>query len=134
MSNKTRPTAVNPYEFLDQLEDTQQREDCKKLLTIMEQVSGQPAVMWGPSIVGFGTYHYKYASGREDDWMKIGFSPRKGKISLYITGDASKYASELHAMGKHEVGKGCIYIKKLADVDEKRLAEIIKTAYNNDTY
>lgn len=87
--------------------------------------------MWGSSIIGFGTVRYKYASGQEGDWMRIGFSPRKGKLSLYITVDAEQYKDQLDETGKYKIGKGCIYINKLADVDKVKLTEIIRSAYSN---
>jgi hypothetical protein len=130
--NKTVPTDGNVISFLANLEDQTQRQDSETLIAIMHEVSGEPPVLWGTSIVGFGLIHYKYASGREGDTMKIGFSPRKGKLSLYVTVDASQYENELAAIGPHEIGKGCIYIKKLADVDVPKLTDLIRHAYNAD--
>lgn len=130
---KTTPNSNNVTDFLAQL-DEQQRADSQVLIKIMQDVSGEPPVMWGTSIIGFDQQRYRYASGREGDWMKIGFSPRKGKLSVYITGDASKYSTQLTAMGKHKIGKGCIYIKCLADVDVQKLADIIKAAYSAKDY
>jgi len=129
--NKTVPNEANVYDFIARLDDSQQQEDSKALVEIMQTISGEKPVLWGSSIVGFGTLQYTYSTGRKGDWMKIGFSPRKGKLSLYITGDASKYSKELDAMGKHKIGKGCIYITKLADVDVQKLTEIIRAAYKS---
>lgn len=132
--NKTVPSKTDPYDFLAGLEDPQQREDSLALLEMMQTISCEQPVLWGPSIIGFGTMHYTYATGREGDWMKIGFSPRKGKLSLYITGDANKYSDALVSMGKHKIGKGCIYINRLADVDVQKLGDIINTAYHSKQY
>ncbi len=126
--NKTLPTATKVEAFLASL-NHQQQQDSRQLIHIMQSISGEPPIMWGSNIIGFGTYHYRYASGREGDWMKLGFSPRKDKLSLYITGDAAKYATELQAMGKHKIGKGCIYIKHLADVDIHQLTKIIALSF-----
>ncbi len=132
--NKTIPTDNDVADFLATLSDETQHRDSEVLIKMMHKISGEPPVMWGSSIIGFGKRHYKYASGREGDWMKIGFSPRKGKISLYITGDANKYVPELDAMGKYEIGKGCIYIKQLVDVDIEKLEAIINKAYQAGDY
>lgn len=128
--NKTAPTSVDVTEFLATLDDEQQRYDSEVLVDMMAQVSGERPVMWGTSIIGFGTFHYTSKSGREGDWMRIGFSPRKGKLSLYITYDASQYDKELEAMGKHKIGKGCVYINRLADVDLGALRQVIELAYH----
>jgi hypothetical protein len=132
--NKTVPSETSVDNFIAVLDDVQQQKDSKTLVEIMQTISGEKPVLWGSSIVGFGTMHYTYATGKEGDWMKIGFSPRKGKLSLYITGDASKYSNELDAMGKHKIGKGCIYISKLADVDIDKLSNIISKAYKSANY
>lgn len=125
---KTQANDRSVENFLAGLSPDQQY-DSRQLVTIMTQISGEPATMWGKSIVGFGTYRYKYASGREGDWMRIGFSPRKTALTLYLTSDASSLADELSTLGKHTVGKGCIYIKHLSDIDTTRLRHIIKQAY-----
>lgn len=129
---KTKPTDVSVDDFINSLADPVQQEDSKQLVVLMEEVSGEPAKMWGSSIIGFGTFHYKYASGREGDWMKIGFSPRKGKISLYLTYDASKYKKELESLGKHKTGKGCIYVGCLADINIAALRELIAKTYSDE--
>lgn len=126
--NKTVATDASVADFLAQLDD-QQRRDSQKLIEIMRDITGQPPVMWGSSIIGFGTVKLTYASGRELDWLRIGFSPRKGKLSLYVTFDAQKYKQQLDAMGKYKTGKGCIYINKLDDVNVDKLSAIIRTAY-----
>lgn len=126
--NKTVATDASAVDFLAQLDD-QQRRDSQKLIEIMRDITSQPPVMWGSSIIGFGTVKLTYASGRELDWLRIGFSPRKGKLSLYVTFDAQKYKQQLDAMGKYKIGKGCIYINKLDDVNVDKLSAIIRTAY-----
>jgi hypothetical protein len=126
--NKTVATNASVGEFLAQL-DEQQRRDSQQLIEIMKDITGEPPVMWGTSIVGFGTVSLTYASGRKLDWLRIGFSPRKGKLSLYVTFDAQKYKTQLDEMGKYKIGKGCIYINKLDDVDRDKLTNIIRTAY-----
>ncbi|NDJ60850.1 MAG: DUF1801 domain-containing protein [Chloroflexi bacterium] len=94
-------------------------------MALMQEVTGEPPVMWG-SIVGFGRYHYRYASGREGDWFLAGFAPRKQNLSLYITAGFDEYGELLEKLGKHKIGKACLYIKKLADVDETVLRELVK--------
>jgi hypothetical protein len=128
--NKTVPNARDVIDFLVSLDDDEQRRDSEALIGIMSDVSGEPPVMWGTSIIGFGQFTYRYASGRTGDWMKIGFSPRKGKLSLYITYDASRFSEDLKKLGKHSAGKGCIYITRLSDVDLAVLRRIIKRAYD----
>ncbi len=124
--NKTKPTAVNVTDFLNSVEHPTRRADGFKILEMMTEISGETAKMWGPSIVGFGSYHYKYDSGHEGDMCEIGFSPRKASLSLYLIVDSPKFASLLAELGKHKAGKGCLYINKLADVDEAVLRELIK--------
>ncbi|MGQ0559168.1 MAG: DUF1801 domain-containing protein [Sphingosinicella sp.] len=113
---------------IDRIDKPAKREDAKKLRAMMEQASGEPAAMWGPSIIGFGCCHYVYASGHEGDMPLIGFSPRDRAISLYLTCDASEHEEALARLGKHQVGKGCIYVKRLSDIDEGVLAEMIGTS------
>lgn len=131
--NKTKPTDNKVSDFLKTL-DKQQQTDSKILIDIMGEVSGESPVMWGSSIVGFGSYHYKSKSGREGDWMRIGFSPRKGKVSLYITYDASQYTDILDQMGKYDIGKGCIYLKTIEPLDRSLLEKLIKSAYNSGEF
>lgn len=114
--------------FLQQVEDDQKRADSIRILEIMEEMTGEPAKMWGKSIVGFGSYHYVYESGREGDWMLVGFSPRKQNISLYIMSGFSAYEDLLAKLGKHKTGKSCLYIKRLSDVDEDVLKEMIASS------
>ncbi len=114
---KTKKTDANVRDFLDKVEDESKRADCDQILAMMEDVTGEKAAMWGSSIVGFGSYHYKYASGREGDWFLIGFSPRKRNFSLYIMSGFDEYDDLLGQLGKHSTGKSCLYVNKLADVD-----------------
>lgn len=124
--NKTRPTVASVDDFLDAIPDPARRADAKQLRALMERVSGEPAAMWGPSIVGFGSYHYKYESGREGDMCRIGFSPRAGEFALY--GGFLRSPELLARLGRHKTGKGCLYVKRLADVDEAVLEEMAKAA------
>ncbi len=128
---KTKPGLVSVEDFIEKLSDDQQF-DASELIDIMSDISGEEPVMWGANIVGFGRLIYKYASGRDVEWLRIGFSPRKGKISLYITNEAEQYTSELEQLGgKYKIGKGCIYIRKLSDVNEDKLKTLIQKAYDD---
>ena len=131
--NKTVPTSFSAEAFVARIEDEQQRTDCELLMQMMREISDEEPVLWGTSIVGFGKYHYRYASGREGIFMKIGFSPRKQNISLYLTAGFDKYDKLLSALGKHSTGKSCLYIKKLEDVDFAVLKEITQLAYDHMT-
>jgi hypothetical protein len=120
---KTKPTTVSPAEFVKNIADEQQRKDCGELVTMMKSITGKPAKMWG-NIVGFDEYHYKYDSGREGDMLLTGFAPRKGNITLYLgPGIADK--ALVARLGKCKTGKGCLYIKKLGDVDRNALRELV---------
>ena len=123
---KTKQTEASVGEFLEKLSDPQQAEDSRSIITMMEQLSGDNAKMWGPAIIGFGHTVLKYDSGRELDWMKIGFSPRKGSLTLYgvLTGNES----HLEKLGKYKTGKGCLYVKRLTDIDTNILEKMIKAA------
>ncbi len=122
--NKTKPTKVSVAEFVGALTDQARRADAKALVKLMQGASGEKPKMWGPSIIGFGSYHYRYESGREGDMPLIGFSPRKAATVLYGLG-AGESKALLAKLGKHTTGKGCLYIKKLADVDVRVLEEMI---------
>ncbi|MCB1605788.1 MAG: DUF1801 domain-containing protein [Xanthomonadales bacterium] len=122
---KTLPTEVDPKDFLAAVEHPRRRADGERLLQLMGQITGEPARMWGPSIVGFGSYHYVYDSGREGDWPVTGFSPRKSSLVVYIMAGFSRYDELMGRLGKHKTGSSCLYINKLADVDEAVLAELI---------
>lgn len=122
---KTKQTDQSVIEFIEAVDSPKKREDAYQLLEIFEETSGFEAKMWGPSIIGFGSYHYKYESGHEGDAPFVGFSPRKAKISLYFaTGDTER-EKILERFGKHTSGKACVYINKLADVEEEVLKELI---------
>ena len=125
--NKTQKTAMTPEEFIETVEPERRREEAKTLLKLFEKVTGWKARMWGPSIIGFGEYHYKYASGREGDFLATGFSPRKAKLSIYVMPGYSDYGAILERLGKHSMGKSCLYLNKLEDVDQDVLAELIAT-------
>ncbi len=126
--NKTRPTQVSVTEFINAIDDEARRADAKALAKLMEQATGAKPKMWGPTIIGFDSYHYKYESGREGDAPLVGFSPRKPACVLYGLLGGSGSDRLLASLGKHSTGKGCLYIKKLADVDLKVLQEIVVNA------
>ena len=126
---KTKQTEASVEDFLNLIEDNQKREDCFEIVKMMKQVTKKEPKMWGPGIIGFGSYHYKYESGREGDSPQIGFSPRKQNITLYILSGADHENPLLQKLGKHSTGKVCLYIKRLADVDKKVLQELIKESF-----
>ena len=126
--NKTKPTKVSVQEYLAGIEDQARRKDCDALARLMTKATKQPPTMWGSSIVGFGSYHYKYESGREGDMCLVGFASRKGDISLYGLAGAVDAQGLLARLGKHKAGKGCLYIRMLADVDEKILEKLVARA------
>lgn len=115
--NKTQPTQESVAKFLNSIEDEQKRRDAKKIDRLFREISGEKPTMWGPSIIGYGTYHYKYASGREGDFMRLGFSPRVQSLTLYIMPGFRKYEKLLAGLGKHKIGKSCLYVKRLDDID-----------------
>ncbi len=125
---KTKLNDASVEEFIESVEDDVKREDCRTLLKVMSEITGEEPKMWGTSIVGFGLFHYKYASGREGDWMKTGFSPRKQNLTLYIMDGFGKYDELLAALGNHKTGKSCLYIKRLGDIDIKALKRLIKAS------
>jgi hypothetical protein len=122
---KTLPTENSVKAFLDSVPDEKKRGDCFIALQLMEEATGYPAKMWGPSIVGFGSYHYKYESGHEGDAPLAGFSPRKEAITFYVMAGSDQQDALLNKLGKHKTGKGCLYIKKLEDVDTTVLKELV---------
>ncbi len=123
--NKTKPTKSSVAAFINALTDPTKRTDAKALVKLMQSAAGEKPKMWGPSIIGFGSYHYKYDSGREGDMPLIGFSPRKAATVLYITTRFSDSEALLRKLGKHTGGKACLYIKKLADVDQRVLETLV---------
>ena len=127
-ANKTQPTPADAQGFLAAIDDAQRRADCQQLAALMERVTGQAPVMWGGAIVGFGHYHYRYDSGREGDAPLLGFSPRKGDISLYLSCDLEAQEALLARLGRHKTGKSCLYLRKLADIDLAVLEELVRDA------
>ena len=127
--NKTKPTKSSVTAFLNKIQDKQLRDDCFALLEMMQKVSNSEPVMWGTAIIGFGTYHYVYESGREGDTVVIGFSPRKQNISIYLMGGLNKVEAELSKLGKFKTGGGCLYIKSLSDVNVGVLKKVFAKAY-----
>ncbi len=124
---KTKPTSSSVEEFINGIEEEQKREDCFTLVEIMKKASKEEPVIWSNSMIGFGNKRYKSpATGREVDWLKIGFSPRKANLSLYLSIDIKKHEATLKKLGKHKTGVGCLYINKLEDVDLKVLKGLIK--------
>jgi len=125
---KTKPTIKSVEKFLESVKDSKQRQDSFEILKMMKQVTKLEPKMWGPNIVGFGTYHYKYDSGREGDWFLTGFSPRKGNLTLYIMAGFGQHNELMKKLGKFKTGKSCLYIKKLEDVDRSLLKKLIKSS------
>lgn len=131
-SNKTVATAKDPFEFIDEwVDDEQKRKDSLALIDMMRKITGHEPKMWGPTMIGFGDWHYVSPSGREGDWFSMGFSPRKAAISLYITMDATAYPEIMEKLGKHTIGKGCIYVKRLSDIDMHALETLTRTAFED---
>jgi len=124
--NKTKPTESSVSTFVDGIEDEGRRADAKMLIKVMQSATGEKPRLWGPSIVGFGTHHYKYESGREGDMPIACFSPRKSELVLYSIVGFDGAEALLPKLGKHKTGKGCVYIKRLADVDQKVLEKMIQ--------
>ena len=128
--NKTQPTSEGVDAFLAGVTPPRRRAQAEALKAIFDDVTGWQACMWGPSIVGYGRYHYTYASGREGDWMRVGFSPQKRHTSLYLMGcDADARAEMLSRLGPHRAGVGCVYVTRLDAVDEEVLREMIAASY-----
>lgn len=124
--NKTRKTDASVQAFLESVADPRKREDCFALVALMAEVTGHEARMWGDAIVGFGDYHYKYASGREGDWFLAGFAPRRQDLTVYITVGFDAYGPLLDRLGRHKTGKSCLYLKRLEDVDLAVLRELVQ--------
>lgn len=123
--NKTKESDASVDAFLDAVENDERRGDCKTLLNLMAEVTGSEPRMWGTSLVGFGRYHYRYASGREGDWFITGFSPRKKALTLYIMPGFDGYDELMGRLGKHTSGKACIYVRRLDDIDLAVLKEVV---------
>ncbi len=133
---RTKPAAVDVDAFLDAVPDPQKREDGRRLRTLIERISGEKARMWGPSIIGCGSYHYCYESGHEGDMARIGFSPRAKELVLYLVPGFVGREDTLARLGMHRTGKSCLYIKRLSDIDEGALEELITGSleYLNEKY
>ncbi len=125
---KTKVNDANVEKFLNSVDDEAKRNDAFEILKLMKQVTKEEPKMWGASIVGFGSYHYKGAGGREGDWMLTGFSPRKQALTVYLMHGFDEHADLLKKLGKYKTGKGCLYIKKLDDVDRKVLKELVQAS------
>jgi hypothetical protein len=123
---KTKPNQQNVNQFLNDIDEARRKQDCFTILKLMKQVTKEEPKMWGNSIVGFGTYHYRYESGREGEWFLTGFSPRKHNLSLYIMSGFSHYGELLDKLGKHKTGKGCLYIKKIEDINLNVLRALVE--------
>ena len=126
--NKTKPTPQEVSDFIAGIEDERKRADCNELMTLMSEMTGNEATMWGASIVGFGRYHYKYASGKEGEFFLTGFSPRKQALTIYIIPGFEIAPELMEKLGKYKTGKSCLYVKSLDDVDRKVLAQLVKTS------
>ena len=124
---KTKQSSASVEDFLNGLSDEQQRADSVEIIKMMERATGEKPKMWGSAIIGFGQTTLKYDSGRELDWMKVGFSPRKANLTLYLSCSVQEQAKRLSKLGKHKTGKGCLYIKRLRDLDAAVLEEIISS-------
>lgn len=130
-ANKTIETEASVEDFLGKVEVPQRVADARVLIDLMARISGEPPKLWGPSIIGFGSVHYRYESGREGDMPAIAFSPRKAELVLYVGAGTPNIAALLPDLGKHKTGKGCLYVKKLADVDAGVLETVVRTAWEN---
>lgn len=127
---KTRTTTASVSQFIDAIKDPDRRKDCRTILGMMKKATAARPRMWGSSVVGFGKYHYRYDSGREGDWFVIGFSPRKQNLTLYLMTGLDPHSALLRKLGKHKLGKSCLYISRLSDVDLPTLRELITRSVN----
>ena len=128
-SNQTIETGASVEAFLSQVEHPVRRADARTLLELMQRVTGAEPRMWGPAIIGFGKYRYRYESGREGEMLHVGFSPRKGNLALYLTSKPATYEAHLSHLGKHKTGASCLYINKLADVDLQVLESLVADSW-----
>jgi hypothetical protein len=133
MALKTTLNDADVDAFLAGVDGEQKREDSRTLCRMLAEETGEPPRMWGESIVGFGTYHYTYASGREGDWMALGFAPRKQNLTLYLMDGFDGYSDLLARLGRHSTGKSCLHVKRLADVDVDVLREMVRRSYAHTT-
>lgn len=125
---KNRETADSPEAFIERVENARQRDEAREIVAWLTEMSGSPPRMWGPSIIGFGQYHYRYESGREGEMPRLAFSPRKGNTVFYINGGFENYAEIMDRLGKYKTGKGCLYVRSLADVDKAALVELLRSS------
>ena len=132
-ANKTIANDSSVDDFIATLSNEEQVGDSRRLVDLFESITGEKPVMWGSAIIGFGSVHLTYATGRELDWMKVGFSPRAGKISLYVTFDAETLTKQFPNLGSYKIGKGCIYLKRLSDVNPSELEKLIRLAVESGT-
>ena len=128
---KTSPNDGDVHAFLDTIEDEQKRKEAYMILELMQEITGAEPQMWGSRIVGFGSYHYKYKSGREGDWFEVGFSPRKRNFSLYLMAGFGQLKELLDQLGKYKTGKSCLYINRLSDVDSQVLRQLIQASVDH---
>ena len=128
---KTKVNDQPVLDFLNRIENDSRRQDCLTVMQLMQEVTGEAPRMWGESIVGFGSYHYRYASGREGDWMEVAFSPRKQNLTLYMMGGFEGYEDLRGQLGKIKNGKGCLYVNKLADINLDVLREMVKQSVDH---
>jgi hypothetical protein len=131
--NETTPTDDDVDAFLASIPDDQRRRDAHLLVALMREVTGEPPVLWGRSIIGFGSWHYRYASGREGDTAAVSFSPRKARTVLYLTGAMDIYEDLLARLGEHQTGKGCLYLKRVDQADPRSLRDIVDRSYRTAT-
>ena len=129
--NKAQPTSTDVRDFIASVEPDWKRTDAERLDTIFRETTGYAPVMWGPSIVGYGRYHYVYTSGREGDFLATGFAPRAQNFSIYIMPGYADFGPILDRLGKHKIGKSCLYVKRLSDIDESVLKELISAGLND---
>ena len=128
---KTQKNAASVQDFLNSVADEQNRQDSFAILEILREVTGEEPAMWGSSMVGFGSYHYTYASGREGDWFATGFSPRKQNLTVYIMSGFERYASLMAKLGKYKTGESCLYFKRLSDIDVPTLRKLVKQSFED---
>ncbi|MXZ71550.1 MAG: DUF1801 domain-containing protein [Acidobacteria bacterium] len=126
---KTKKNDASVETFLDAIENEKRRQDCRAVVDLMADVTGEAPAMWGDSIIGFGSYHYQYATGREGDWMATGVSPRKQNLTVYIMTGFDRHEALMKKLGRYKTGKSCLYIKKLEDVDLAVLRELVRESF-----
>ncbi len=126
---KTKKNDADVEAFLDGIENEKRRADCRAVVALMANVTGEPPAMWGDSIIGFGSYHYRYSTGREGDWMATGVSPRKQNLTVYIMTGFPRHEELMKKLGRYTTGKSCLYIKKLEDVDSGVLQELVRESF-----